>query len=339
MKKIFSIVTFIIAAALPVAALANQTTELLVYAGLEPDQLTPLKSAFEADHPGIRINFYRAPIGAITAKIIAEKSNPRADLVWGLGATSLIELEKQNLLLKHAPPESNYLNKKFKSKNNTWYAHDAFMSAICFNTIEGNKLGIKKPQSVEDLIKPEFKGRLQMPDPNITGTGFIIVAGILDLYGEKKGWDYLVQLDKNVVKYTPSGSTPCVQAASGEFLAGWSNDIRAGRLIAAGAPIEFVVPKEGLFWDFNGAAILSSSKNEKAAKTLHNWIFSKNAMAIYGKDYAVLGRADVESNSKHHPGGSKIVDRLTDIDLDKVSANKEAILSEWNRRFKYKATN
>lgn len=317
-------------------ALANKPTELLVYAALEPDQLTPLKLAFEAEHPEIKLNFYRAPIGAITTKVIAERSNPQADAVWGLGATSLIQLSNQGLLMKNIPSESKNLGSKFKSNDSTWYSYDAFLSAICFNTVEGKKLNIAEPTSIEDLIKPEFKGRLQMPDPNISGTGFMIVAGILDIYGEEKGWKFLDALDKNMVRYTPSGSTPCVQAASGEFLAGWSVDIRAGKLIGAGAPIKFVVPKEGVFWDLEGAAILSSTKKVEAAKTLHNWIFSKNAMTIYGKDYAVLGRPDVESNSKFHPGGKEIAKRMADVDLGKMSKNRDAILSEWDKRYKYK---
>ena len=309
-------------------------TNLLIYAALEPDQLQPIKTAFEAEHPNIKLNWVRAPIGTITARVLAESNNPKADLVYGLGGTSLIQLEKRGLLMSHTPEESKHLNKKFKSKNNTWLAYDAFLSVVCYNVIEGDKLKVKKPVSIEDLTKSEFKGRIQMPDPNISGTGFMIVAGILDIYGDLKGWDYLDKLDKNMATYLPSGSTPCTQAANGEFLMGWSVDVRASKLIASGAPIEFLIPSEGIFWDLEGAAILASTKNEVAAKVLFNWIYSKNAMQIYGKDYAVLGRPDVESNAKYHPYGRQIVDKLIDINIEQMSEKKDSILSEWNKRYR-----
>jgi len=314
-------------------AYAQAPTKLLVYASLEPDQLSTIKSAFEAENPSVIIDWVRAPIGTITARVLAEKSNPRADVVYGLGASNLIQLDKEGLLMKYVPPEAANLGAKFRSKTNTWFAYDAFLAALCYNTIEGDKLGLRKPTSIKDLLKPEFKGRIQMPEPTISGTGFMIVASILDLYGEQKGWEYLDALDNNIVKYLPSGSTPCTQAANGEYLMGWSVDIRAGRLIADGAPIEFIVPSEGVFWDLEGAAIMAGTKNVEAAKTLYNWIYSKNAMKIYGKDYAILGRADVDSNSKHHPHGKNIAKFMVDSNLESIANNRVAILKEWEKRY------
>ena len=40
----------------------------------------------------------RDSTGVITARFLAEKDNPSADVVWGLAATSLLLFEKQGLL-------------------------------------------------------------------------------------------------------------------------------------------------------------------------------------------------------------------------------------------------
>src|SRR5262245_16305697 len=80
-------------AALGVASLAApafaQKTKLTVYTALENDQLDPFKKAFEADNKDIEIAWVRDSTGVVTAKLIAEKDNPRADVIWGLAASSI----------------------------------------------------------------------------------------------------------------------------------------------------------------------------------------------------------------------------------------------------------
>ena len=66
-----------------------QKTKLTVYTAIENEQLDPFKKAFEADNPTIEIAWVRDSTGVMTAKLIAEKDNPRADVIWGLAASSV----------------------------------------------------------------------------------------------------------------------------------------------------------------------------------------------------------------------------------------------------------
>ena len=66
-----------------------QKTKLTVYTAIENEQLEPFKKGFEADNPTIEIAWVRDSTGVMTAKLIAEKDNPRADVVWGLAASSV----------------------------------------------------------------------------------------------------------------------------------------------------------------------------------------------------------------------------------------------------------
>ena len=69
---------------------AQQRTRLTIYTALENEQLQPLKQAAEAAVPGIEIAWVRDSTGVITTRLIAEKANPRADMVWGLSVFSLL---------------------------------------------------------------------------------------------------------------------------------------------------------------------------------------------------------------------------------------------------------
>jgi iron(III) transport system substrate-binding protein len=80
-----------------------QKTQLLVYTALETDQLKAYQEAFNKVEPNIEIKWVRDSTGVITAKLLAEKSNPQADVVMGVAASSLALLDKQGMLEPYAP--------------------------------------------------------------------------------------------------------------------------------------------------------------------------------------------------------------------------------------------
>src|SRR5437868_14848995 len=80
-----------------------QRTKVTLYTALENDQLGPFKQAIEAAVPEVEVVWVRDSTGVITARFLAEKDNPRADLVLGLAVTSLIQFEKAGLLETYEP--------------------------------------------------------------------------------------------------------------------------------------------------------------------------------------------------------------------------------------------
>ena len=123
---------------------------------------------FNKDHPDIKINWVRDSTGVVTAKLLAEKNNPQADVVWGLAATSLMLLKTEGMLEPYAPKGVEMLDPKFVDSASPpqWTGMDAWIAAICFNTVEAEKAGVKAPTSWKDLLKPEYKGMIVMPNPN-----------------------------------------------------------------------------------------------------------------------------------------------------------------------------
>src|SRR5947209_12939999 len=95
-----------------------QKTRLTVYTALENEQLDPFKKAVEADVPGVEIAWVRDSTGVITARLLAEKDNPRADVVWGVSASSLALFDQQGMLLPYTPKGVDGLKKIFRSGKN-----------------------------------------------------------------------------------------------------------------------------------------------------------------------------------------------------------------------------
>ena len=140
---------------------------------IEADDLKKYAARFNEDHPDIEIKWVRDSTGVVTAKLLAEKANPQADVIWGLAATSLLVLKPEGLLLPYAPKGLEKLDAQFRDKDNppAWVGMDAWVAAICFNTTEAAKKSLPKPTSWKDLTKPVYKGQIVMPNPASSGTG------------------------------------------------------------------------------------------------------------------------------------------------------------------------
>src|SRR2546423_5461738 len=141
-----------LAAVLAAPAMA-QRTKLTIYTALENDQLGPFKQTIEAAVPEVEVVGVRDSPGVITARFLAEKDNPRADVVLGLAVTSLIAFEKQGLLETYEPKGASALKPLFRdaAPPYTWTGMDAYLSVLCFNTVEGKKNNVATPTSWLDI--------------------------------------------------------------------------------------------------------------------------------------------------------------------------------------------
>ena len=326
-------VAALVAALCAGGALAQGKTQLLVYTALETDQLKAYEQGFYKEYPNIEIRWVRDSTGVITAKLLAEKANPQADVVMGVAASSLALLDLNGMLVPYAPLNLDAIMTKYRDSKNppAWFGMDVWGATVCFNTVEAKKRNIPKPETWKDLTKPAFKGQVVMPSPASSGTGFFDVTAWLTLWGEKGGWEYMDKLHENIAQYTHSGSKPCNQAAAGEFVAGISFEYRGNTNKAKGAPIDLVFPKEGLGWDLEAFAIHKGTKKLEAAKQLADWASSKNAMILYGANFAITAQPGVAQPLPNVPKDYE--DRLVKMDFKKAAEARERILAEWTKRY------
>lgn len=327
-----------ISAAMGLAALANaNAAELTVYTAVEAEDLARYAAEFNKDHPDIKINWVRDSTGIVTAKLLAEKDNPQADVVWGLAATSLLLMKSEGMLEAYAPKGVENLDPKFVDKSSppTWTGMDAWVASVCYNTVEAGKAGLTPPTSWKDLTKPEYQGHLIMPNPNSSGTGFLDVSSWLQMFGEDGGWEYMDALHANIARYTHSGSKPCKLAAAGEIPIGISFAFRGAKSKAAGAPLEIIVPSEGVGWDMEATAIIAGTDDLDAAKTLVDWSITKKANAMYNTGYAVVAYPGVAKPVEHFP--PNLLEKMIDNDFEYAANNRGAILKEWQSRYDSKS--
>jgi iron(III) transport system substrate-binding protein len=249
----------------------------------------------------------------------------------------MLLFEQANLLEAYTPAGSDRLRASFRdnAEPKTWTGMDAFLGVICFNTAEAKKAGIGQPVSWKDLLDPKYKGQLVMPHPASSGTGYLTVAGWIQTMGADAAWKYMDALHQNIAVYTHSGSAPCVQAAKGERIAGISLDTRAAKEKTNGAPLEVVLPTEGIGWDVEAFGIVRGTKQAAAAKKVADWAASRSANELYARWYPITAHPDVKNVPPNYPANAEA--RMVKMDFNEMARQRAAILAEWSRRYEGKA--
>ena len=320
------------AAAVP--ALAAERPRLTIYTASQQEQVAEMAAAVSRLVPEAEIAWVRESAGLITERLIAERDRPRADMIVGLAASSLLRFKQQDLLAPYRPAGSEQLRSSFLDPTQPYAitGMDVYFPVICVNVERIRQEGGFKPLLWRDLVKPELKGRIVMADPTASGTGYNLVTGWLQSMGEAAGWAFMDALHENVAAYLPSGSAPCLDVARGEHAIGLGLDMRAAVERAKGAPIESIVPLDKVGWDLEAFAILRSTPHPGIARRIADWAASYEANQIYARSYAVVAHPDaaiLPSVALSHAEA-----RMAKASLPWMAENRDRILAEWTRRYR-----
>jgi len=311
--------------------------EILVYTALEDDEIPRYLELFKKEYPNITVKIIRDSTGIVTAKLLAEKNNPQADVVWGTAATSLLVCDQNGMLEGYAPKGLEKVRRELRdpNKNPHWVGIKAWETGFCINTIEIKSLNLPIPESYKDLINPVYKNQIVMPNPASSGTGFLTVSAVLQMMGEEKGWAYLDKLHENIARYTHSGSKPAKLAGSGEIPIGISFGYRGIIQKQKGEPVLTVFPKEGSGWDVEANALIKKPVIKKSSKIFLDWAISEPVMKEYAKVYPITAYATGLPVPEGYPKDPE--KQLIKNDLNWAAKHRAAILEEWTKRYDTKS--
>ncbi len=99
---------------------------LAVYTAIEEELVPSYLDSFKKKYPDVKLNIVRDSTGVITAKLLAEGKNTQADVVWGTAASSLLALEKKEMLKEYSPKGVDRVLSQFKDdkKPEKWIRDD-----------------------------------------------------------------------------------------------------------------------------------------------------------------------------------------------------------------------
>ena len=285
---------------------------------------------------GIKANSVRLPGGEALARIKAERENPKTDIWWAGTGDPFLQGAEENLLDAYRP--SNFSELQPWSQNQYKISGDKvggfYSGAIGFgvNTEVLKKKGLAVPKCWADLLKPEYKGEIESSNPSTSGGAYTIVAGLIALMGEDKGFDYQKALHKNVVQYTRSSTAQAKNVARGEVSIGISFIHGFITEIENGFPVDVVIPCEGTSYEVGGIALIKGAKNVDGAKKFYDYMMSAEGQSLGAK-----AKNYQQPANKTTPPNAKILQadkvKLVDYDFKKFGSSEERkrIIARWEK--------
>lgn len=325
-------------AVLAFAAPARAAGSVVVYCGVNEAWCRAASTAFE-QKTGIHVDMTRQSAGEIFARLRAESANPKGDVWFGGTGDPHLQAASDGLLAEYKSPQLENLHEwaQNQAKRSDYRTVGLYMGALGYgyNADELAKHKVAAPACWADLLKPAFKGEVQMADPNASGTTWTMLATLVQLMGEDKAFDYLKQLAKNIDHYTSAGAAPAQALGRGEVEIGiaFQHDIVD---VARQHPfVRVVSPCEGTGYEIGSLSIIKGARHPDEAKQFYEWALSPEAEALAAKNAAF----QVPSNKAvpappEAPDLSKI--KLIDYDFAKYgsAAERTRLLSRWTREVK-----
>jgi len=154
----------------------------------------------------------------------AEAANPRGDIWWGGTGDPHQQAANEGLTIEYKPAN---LNELYDWAQRQWQEARGrtigiYSGALGFGYNEKllKARGLPEPKCWADLINPAYKDEIQVADPNSSGTAYNLLATIVQIMGEEKGFAFLKALHKNVNQYTKAGAAPAQAVNLGETTIG-----------------------------------------------------------------------------------------------------------------------
>jgi iron(III) transport system substrate-binding protein len=286
---------------------------------------------------GIRVLQTRKATGEALAQLRAEASNPKTDLWWGGTGDPFLQAAELGLLEPYRPAYLGDLHlwavRQYAMSGNM--VGGFYTSAIGFGWNEDvlKRKKLPPPKCWADLLDPRYKGEIETSHPASSGTGYTILAGLVQLMGEEQAFDYLKKLHKNVTTYTRSGTAQAKNVAKGEvgigvsFIFGFENERQQGFTMVKSA-----APCEGTSYEVGGIALIKGGRNADAARKYYDWLMSPAGQQIGARADSL----QVPANKTFRPDPRiPLTDhvRLIRYDFEKYgkAAERRRLIERWQR--------
>jgi iron(III) transport system substrate-binding protein len=326
-----------LAAASLLFASAGASAQGVVYALCSTD--APWCEAAAAEFTrttGIKVLQAHKGTGESGAQLRAESANPKTDIWWGGTGDPYLQAAESGLLDVYRPKALNDLHDW--SRRQLAISGDRvgglYTSTIGFgfNTEVLKRKGLPAPKCWADLIKPQYKGEIEISHPATSGTAYTVIAGLVQLMGEEPAFDYLKQLHRNVSNYTRSGQAQAPNVAKGEVGIGVTFAFNFEKWKLDKFPVETAAPCEGTSYEVGGIALVKGARNSANAQRFYDWLMSPAGQAIG----ATVGSFQTPAN-KAFKADPRIPSfdgvKLIDYDFAKygAAAERRRLIDRWTK--------
>jgi aldose 1-epimerase len=306
----------------------GQEGTVRAYSSFEEYELADYLTGMARDLPHIRVEVKRMPTSVLATCLLEQAAapGPGNDIVLGWAATAMQDPRILALLEPEGVQLGQTLGPAFRDPGGRWFSPTGFVTAFAVNTERARRLALPTPRTWNDLLDPRLRGELVMPDPRVSGAGYLLATAVLQHLGAEAGWAFLRALDRQVAEYPPSAWLPVEAAGRGGCTVALSVGIAVVRAMAGGAPLELVIPGEGAGFEPEVFAMMRGARNKPAARQVLEWMAGPAALPLYRRYRKVLLVGAGASPTA--PGLESAA--IRPIDVPAAAAAKPAFAARWD---------
>lgn len=308
-------------------AAKEPTGTVVVYSPHDADPLNAGINQFMAKYPGIKVEVVAAGTGELCNRIKAESANPIADVLWGGGADSLASFKE--FFAPFTCANDEYIDAAYKDSEGLWIGESPLPMVLFYNKDLIARDGMTAPTKWEDLLQPEWKGKIAYCLPSKSGSAYTQLCTMLLGHGGKEdGWQFIEQLYANLDGKIVDSSGKCHKMVKdGEFHVGLTLEKSAVQYSGVDM-VTFVYPQDGTSAVPDGVALVKGAPNEENAKLFIDFVTSKECQETQMNDW---GRRPVRNDIIVGNGLAALNELvLVDYDFDWAANDKENIIEHFN---------
>jgi len=289
--------------------------EVVVYTSVDQVFSEPVFRVFE-QLSGIRVRAVfdteETKSTGILNRLIAERSNPRADVFWSGDPVRPFLLMDSGLVEPYVSPQAQAIPSAFKAADGTWTGFAARARVLLVNR---ERLGGRNmPQSVRELADPRWKGEAAIANP-MFGTTTMHVAAWFSTWGEEETKAFLTAIKENQVRIASSNGAVKRLVVAGEVTFGLTDTDDAFVAMQAGAPVELVYPDQddmGMLVMPTAVVNIRGGPNPEPARQLIDYLLSTEVEVLMAESAAHM---PLRSGAPH-PGPIRAVEEFRSMPVD-----------------------
>jgi iron(III) transport system substrate-binding protein len=280
---------------------------------------------------GVHVNFLRFSSGEALARVIAEKNNPRVDVLFGGPVETHIAGIKEGIFEPYKPSTFGGLAPRFKDPEGYWIGIADDPLVFMSNNKFLKEKNLNPPTSWNDLLNSAYKGMIQMADARTSGTAVTRIFSIIEVFGrdENKAFDYMKKLRQNVQVYTKSGGGGTIPVGLGQAGAGIFFIVDALKTKQEGYDVVISFPKEGIGTSVEAIALIKGAKNPSLAKKLIDWSTGPAMQNLYAK--YKINFVPAHPEVKTEPSLAEVLKGVKTFPIDEAWAgqNRKRVVERW----------
>lgn len=213
---------------------AKSEGEAVIYANMDISAMKPLTDGFMKKYPGVKANSVHFSGAAIITRLDSEAraAKPLSDVVLS-GQLGVLALIDKKIAMRYRSPEREFFRDGLKDKDGLWTAYMTNVMVSAYNTRQVKKE--EAPRTVEDLLKPRWKGKLTMDSQS-----YVWFGTMMQYLGEEAGLRFMKRLNEQNILHQRGRRLMTQLVAAGEFdMAVETNLNSVLTLSKQGAPLAF----------------------------------------------------------------------------------------------------